>query len=319
MIGEAANHKDKLRASLSESYDLIELPREAASSDLSDRTIAPEDVVVSLRFSPPGRAPPFRLLHVPGAGLDGVDFDSLQPGCAVCNVFEHEIPIAEYVMLGMLEWQIRLADMRASFTPESWSDNYRSRVPHGELFGGTVAVIGFGRIGQAIATRARAFGMRILAMTGSGVDPSGLADLVLPPAGLPSLLAQSDFVVIACPLTEATRGLIDETALGHMKRSAVLINVGRAEVADEDALYRALADRVIAGAVLDVWYRYPARSDETVPPSRLPFLSLPNVYATPHSSAWTEALAHRRYSVIAENIRRLAANEPLLNLVRPAA
>jgi phosphoglycerate dehydrogenase-like enzyme len=319
MIGEAANHKDKLQASLHGSYEIVGLPREAASSAASDDVIAPDDVVVTLRFARPDRAPPFRLLHVPGAGLDGIDFGALAPGCAVCNVFEHEIPIAEFVLLAMLEWQIRLSEMRQSFTPETWSAVYRNRLPHGELFGKTLGLIGFGRIGRAIAVRARAFGMRVTAMdAGTAADPAGLAEIVLPLSERRRLLAEADFVVIACPLTESTRNSIDADALGRMKRSAVLINISRAEIVDEDALYRALADGVIAGAVLDVWYRYPVGSDDLTPPSRQPFHTLPNVYATPHSSAWTDALPRRRYAVIAENIRRLEANEPLLNPVRPA-
>ena len=319
MIGEAANHKDKLQASLQGSYDIVGLPREAAWSASSDGVIAPDDVVVTLRFARPDGAPPFRLLHVPGAGLDGIDFGSLPPGCAVCNVFEHEIPIAEFVLLAMLEWQIRLSAMRRSFTPETWSAVYRNRVPHGELFGKTLGLVGFGRIGRAIAVRARTFGMRVIALDATTTDPAGLAEIVLPPSEQPRLLADADFLVIACPLTENTRGSIDSDALGHMKPSAVLINISRAEIVDEDALYRALADGVIAGAFLDVWYCYPAGSDDAAPPSRQPFHTLPNVYATPHSSAWTDALPRRRYAVIAENIRRLGGNEPLLNLVRPAA
>ncbi|GJD50029.1 Glyoxylate/hydroxypyruvate reductase B [Methylobacterium crusticola] len=319
MIGEAANHQGTLRASLRDPIEIVTLPREAASDAALDGVVAGEDVVVSLRFQRAGPGPAFRLLHVPGAGLDGIHLPSLAPSCAVCNVYEHEIPIAEYVLAAMLEWRIGLAAMRRSFTPETWSDLYRNRAPHGELHGRTLGILGFGRIGRAIATRARAFGMRVLALSASASDPDGLADAVLAPEGLSRLLAEADFVVIACPLTEATRGLIDADAIGRMKPDAVLINVSRAEVADEEALYRALRERRIGGAVLDVWYRYPAGSTEVVPPARRPFHALPNVLATPHSSAWTEALPRRRYAVIAENVRRLSAGEPLLNVVRPAA
>lgn len=319
MIGEAANHEAKLRASLQNPFEIVTLPREAASSPAHDGVVAPDDVVVSLRFRRAGGAPPFRLLHVPGAGLDGIDLDGLAPGCAVCNVFEHEIPIAEYVLAAMLEWQIRLGAMRARFTPETWSDLYRNRPAHGELYDRTLGLLGFGRIGRAIATRARAFGMRILALDAHAADPHRLADAVLPPAELHRVLAEADFLVIACPLSEATRGLLDAAALHAMKPDAVLLNVSRAEIADEDALYAALAERRIAGAFLDVWYRYPVEAADVVPPANRPFHDLPNVYATPHSCAWTDALPHRRYAVIAENVRRLVAGEPLLNLVRPAA
>ncbi len=319
MIGEAANHRDKLAALLENAYEIVGLPREAAQSGDSDHLISPDDVIISLRFKRDGKAPPFRLLHVPGAGLDGIDFASLPESCVVCNVFEHEIPIAEFVLLSMLEWQIRLGAMRRQFTRESWSDTYRNRVPHGELFGRTLGLIGFGRIGRAIAGRAKALGMRILAVDGMASDPQGIADRLMPAEQLPDMLGQADFVAIACPLTDETRGLINAGTLKAMRPSAVLINISRAEIADEADLYAALSGGTIAGAFLDVWYRYPVGASEQVAPSHFDFHALPNVYATPHSSAWTDALPYRRYGVIAQNIRLLAAGEPLLNLVRPAA
>jgi phosphoglycerate dehydrogenase-like enzyme len=106
--------------------------------------------------------------------------------------------------------------------------------------------------------------------------------------------------------------------LAAMKRDAVLINVSRAELVDEAALYRALSGGTIGGAVLDVWYGYPKGSDDRVAPSTLPLLDLPNVVATAHSSAWTEALPGRRYAVIADNLKRLREGRPLVNEVRAA-
>jgi Phosphoglycerate dehydrogenase and related dehydrogenases len=328
MIGEAAHHKDKLAALLKTPCDIIALPREAAYSSGCDAAIGRDDVVVSLRFArKDGPRPDFRLLHVPGAGLDGIDTESLPAGCTVCNVFEHEIPIAEFVLAAMLQWEIRLDELRRSFSTDSWPDIYRARVPHGEVYGKTLGLIGFGRIGRTIAQRARAFGMRVIAVDAmppvSG-DPalSELADAVLPPSGLPELLAAADFLVVSCPLTEETRGLIGADQFRAMRPSAVLINVSRAPIVDEEALYDALSHRIIAGAFLDVWYGYPTGSDDRVPPSRFRFEDLPNAICTPHSSAWTNNLPNRRYAFIAQNIARLRAGEPLLNVVRapsPAA
>lgn len=320
MIGEAANYKDKLAAYLKSSCDVIALPREAAYSPQFDAAIEPDDVVISLRFSRNGTsAPPFRLLHVPGAGLDGIDLPSLPADCQVCNVFEHEIPIAEFVTAAMLQWEIRLDELRRSFATGTWSDIYRARQPHGEIYGKTLGLIGFGRIGRTIAQRAHAFGMRIMAVDQFASDPGGLADVLLPPAGLRQVLAEADFLVIACPLTDATCGLIGAGQLRAMKPSGVLINVSRAPIVDEEALYEALSRRVIAGAFLDVWYGYPTAADDQVPPSRFHFEELPNAFCTPHSSAWTGSLPERRYAFIAQNIARLRSGEPLLNVVRALA
>ncbi|MBP2293667.1 2-hydroxyacid dehydrogenase [Azospirillum rugosum] len=317
MIGEAAHHKEKLAAFLKTPCEIVALPREAASSSEFDSAIGRDDIVVSLRFArKDGPAPAFRLLHVPGAGLDGIDMASLPAGCTVCNVFEHEIPIAEFVLAAMLQWEIRLDELRGSFSTDRWPDVYRARVPHGEIYGKTLGLIGFGRIGRTIARRARAFGMRVIALDAMPSAPGDLADAVLPPSGLPELLADADFLVVSCPLTEQTRGLIGADQFRAMKPSAVLINVSRAPIVDEAALYDALSRRTIAGAFLDVWYGYPTGSDDRVPPSRFRFEELPNAFCTPHSSAWTSSLPERRYAFIAQNIDRLRAGEPLVNVVR---
>lgn len=316
MIGEAANHKEKLAAGLPETHQVIALPREAAQAPTFDAEIGKDDVIISLRFArKDAPAPPFRLLHVPGAGLDGIDFATLPPDCWVCNVFEHETPIAEFVALAMLRWEIGLEEMRAGFTPSTWSAVYRSRVPHGELRGRTIGLIGFGRIGRAIARLARAFGMRVAAMDTAG-DGGGLADEMLRPDELPRLLAVADYLVVCCPLTPQTKGLIGADELKTLRPSAVLINISRAEIVQEQALYEALRDRRIAGAYLDVWYRYPSGSEDQVEPASFPFHTLPNAVCTPHSSAWTANLPGRRYAAIAQNIVRLAAGEPLVNVVR---
>ena len=319
MVGEAAHHQNKLAALLDNKIEIRTLPREAAHSDGFDTEIGAEDVVISLRFARKTASPAFRLLHVPGAGLDGIDFSTLSPQTEVCNVFEHEGAIAEYVLLAMLDWQIGLQEMRQRFTPDSWAEVYRNRAPHGELQGQTLGLLGFGRIGRAIAVRARAFGVRIIAMDPFAGNADGLADELVRPAQVATLLSEADFVVACCPLTEETRGLVNRETLPRMKRSAVFINISRAEIADEAALYEALSRGTIAGAYLDVWYAYPKDAADAVTPSRFDFHALPTVRATPHSSAWTTALPARRYGVIAQNIRRLIAGEARLNVVRPAA
>ena len=107
-------------------------------------------------------------------------------------------------------------------------------------------------------------------------------------------------------------------ARAEPKPTAVLINVARADIVDEGALYRALAEGTIAAAALDVWYRYPTGAGPT-PPSRYPFHELPNVLMTPHVSGWTEGMLAARAKVIAENIHRTARGEPPLNLISPSA
>ena len=99
-----------------------------------------------------------------------------------------------------------------------------------------------------------------------------------------------------------------------MKSTAFLINVSRAEIVEEDALYEALAQRSIAGAALDVWYRYPRQPGPAAPATR-PFHELPNVLMTPHVSGWTDGMRDTRAKLIAENIRRVAHGETPVNLI----
>ncbi|MBD8826120.1 2-hydroxyacid dehydrogenase [Pseudomonas sp. CFBP 13602] len=317
MVGEAATHREMLAAGLDCPAQFVALPREAHESAAWDAQIEGADVLVSMRFQRTGPAPAFRLLQVPGAGLDGIDFAALPLGATVCNVFEHEIPMAEYALACMLEHQIELADLRARFSTEHWTGAYLKRQPRGELFGKTVVIVGFGRIGQAVATRAQAFGLRIIAISaraeGGRVD--GPMDEAYTPGELDQALSRADFVILTCPLNERTRGSFGAAQFAAMRHDAVLINIARAAVVDEDALYHALRDNLIAKAYLDVWYRYPSGDTDPVAPAHHRFEDLSNAYCTPHASGWTQGLFERRYAFIAANINRLHQGQPLQNVV----
>ena len=274
------------------------------------------DAVIALRF---GREQAARfatqLLHLPGAGADGIDTSALDPGCIVCNVFEHEIPVAEFVLTAILDHTIGYGRMHRAFDGARWSDTYAARRPHGEVCGKILGLVGYGHIGRAVAQRAKAFGMQVHAISHGGRAPG--ADWAGRPPELGRMLAVVDFLVIACPLSPQTRGLIGASELALMKPSAVVINIGRAQVIEEEPLFRALEAERLAGATLDVWYDYPLGSDTGVTPSRFPFDELPNVHCTAHSSAWSDGLFERRYRVIAENLGRLRQSLPLHNIIFP--
>lgn len=259
----------------------------------------------------------FRLLQSTAVGVDKIDFAAVPADAWVCNMYGHEFPIAEYCLSAMLNAEIDWPQMTSSFASDAWSRVYFGRPRHGELGGRTLGLVGFGHIAKEVARRASAFGMRIVAVaTSARAAPEGV-EWVKGPEGLPELLQQSDYVVLAAPLTDSTRGIIGAEQLGLMKPDAVLINVGRGGLTNEDALYAALRDNRIRGAVLDAWFDYPEKvEDVDVKPSHLDFAALPNVRCTPHVSGWTRQLAVRRYSKAAENIRNLMAGRPLFNVVR---
>jgi phosphoglycerate dehydrogenase-like enzyme len=187
------------------------------------------------------------------------------------------------------------------------------------LAGKNLGILGYGRIGQCLARRARAFDMAVWAMRRdiTQSDAQGLAFLGGPGA-LDDILQRADYLAITLSLTEATRGLLGERQLRLMKPTAVLINVARAEIVDEAALYRALLQKTIAGAVLDVWYQYPTAPGPTSP-AHFPFEELPTVLMTPHVSGWTEGMLETRAQIIAENIHRVARSESPLYLVPTSA
>ena len=261
-------------------------------------------------------SPRLRLIQIPAAGINGIDFAAVPLGCQVCNVFEHEGPIAEYVLLAMLEWQIGMTRLDANLRDGQWSGGGSSEgITHQELAGRSLGIIGAGHIARAVAQRAQAFGVHCRSITR---NPESVADLGWPVQGMDKmmeLLATSDFVLIAVPLSETTRGLIGEAELSQMKPSAVLINVARGKIVQEAPLYAALAERRIRGATLDVWYRYPKPGETEGSPSQFPFQNLDNVQMTPHASAWTDALFVRRWDKVADNLHRLANHQPLLNLI----
>ncbi|GGK04085.1 2-hydroxyacid dehydrogenase [Pseudomonas matsuisoli] len=319
MIGEAATHRDEIAAELGFEAEYVALPREAHESPEWDEQIDGADVLVAMRFKRPNKAevPRFRLLHVPGAGLDGIDFSIMPAGSVACNVFEHEIPMAEYAMATMLEHEIDLGKARATFDTERFSAAYLARKPRGELFGKTVIIVGFGRIGQAVATRAQAFGMKVIAISGRAENGhvEGPCSEAYRAEQIDEILPRADYVVLSCPLNDGTRGSFGCTQFDAMREDAVLINIARAAVVDEDALHAALTEQKIAKAFLDVWYQYPAGSSDTVAPAKHRFEDLPNAFCTPHISGWTHGLFERRYSFIAANIARLKSGEKLQNVV----
>jgi phosphoglycerate dehydrogenase-like enzyme len=234
----------------------------------------------------------------------------------VCNTYEHESTIAEYVLLGMLESRIGLRNMDAEFRAKGWAGRLPgSGVVHGEVRGATVGIVGYGHIGHEVALRARAFGMRAVGIRRSEPPCPPELDWLGTAARLDELLAISDFVVVACDLNDETRGLIDARRLGLMKPTAVIINVARGKVIDEAALYEALKARRIGGAVIDVWYNYNAPGEPEVRPANHPFEELDNILCSGHLSAWTREMNERRWDLVAENIRRVIRGDPPRNLL----
>ncbi len=177
-----------------------------------------------------------------------------------------------------------------------------------ELAGKTLGLVGCGAIGQALARRACALGMNVL-----GNDPYMCQDdlgSIVHLAPWNEILARADFLSLHVPLSEETRGMIGAAELARMKPTAVLVNTARAAVVDEEALYKALLERRIAGAALDVFWQEPLPPDS-------PWLELDNVLLTPHLAGAADDVRKHHSAMVVEDVRTLLSGESPKRLVNP--
>jgi phosphoglycerate dehydrogenase-like enzyme len=309
---------EMVRANLSIPHEAVEGDETAILPSLADA-----DVLVSMGFTPPmaEAAPRLSLVQVPGAGLDRIDRSIMRPGLRLANAYGHEAGIAEYIMGAMLSLTRSFRSLDASLRKGRWDSQWAVGTPmpppSPELAGKTLGILGFGHIGEALARRAAAFDMTVCAVRRQAQKdvPAGVS-FIGGPDRLDEVLRSADYLAITLTLSPETRNLLDDLRLGLMKPSAYLINVARAEIADEGALYRALSGGRLAGAALDVWYRYPTAPGPTLPANQ-PFHELGNVILTPHVSGWTEGMLEARATLIAANVERTARGERPLNEIDP--
>ena len=283
-----------------------------------DAAVNAADAAVVTAFSVPATgSTTLRLVQVQGAGWEKVDLACLPARTTVCNAFGHVRAAAEYALMTMLMWTHRWKEVEDAFRGGSWAWSGAAGGPfRHELNSRVVGVVGLGHMGRELCDRISAMGVRVL---GCGrTRPSDLRsiDAFYPLDRLDAFLGECDFVILSIALTPETTGLIDARRLALMRRDAVLVNLARGPVVDERALYEALTGGTIAGAVIDVWWRYPDAATPNPPPSTYPFNALPNVMMTPHSSQWTEQMMDRRWDMIVANLRRLHRGEPLRDVVR---
>jgi phosphoglycerate dehydrogenase-like enzyme len=288
-------------------------------NDDAGRDSAPVDAEVLLVGFPvpsvlAGRARGLRWAHHTQAGVSNLHGSDLwdSPVMITCgrgHVAASEI--AEYVIASAFHFGTGLAEgVRQKSAHEFIRGAYDLRT----VAGSTMGIVGLGGIGGEIARLARAVGMRVVATRRSAISAQqGVdgVDLLLPPDRLAELVAQSDVVAVCAPLTDRTRQLIDAQIIAAMRPSAILVNVARGEVLDEEALVRALQQGQIRGAVLDV---YEGELDGR--PPRRELVELPQVLLTPHIAGVGDTSMHERAKeLFAENLRRFLDGGTLINVV----
>lgn len=244
-----------------------------------------------------------------GAGLDWVPIDAAtQAGVLVANVpGVNARTVAEHVFFGAMAVLRRFRSVDRDLRQEGWHAGRAHSGQTSELSGKTIGILGLGNIGRNIAAIARnGFGMTVLATTRATSAPPD--DIAI--RALDELMAESDIVALCCPLTLETRGIIDARRISRMKPSAVLVNVSRGAVVDDDALIAALRAGRIGGAVLDVFTEQPLPADH-------PYFSFDNVVITPHMAGVTEESMMRMGMGAAEETLRVLGGALPVNLRNP--
>ena len=256
------------------------------------------------------RAPKLRFVQSISAGMDRFDVASFRArGVRLASAQgANERAVAEHAMALILAMARRLHEARDNQANGFWRPMQgEPTLREDEVGGKTLAIVGFGRIGARLARLAKAFDMKIVGLrrNPAGAE-AGLADEMAAIGDLAAILPRADYVVLTCPLTPETRGLIDATALGRMKPGAILVNVARGPCVVEADLIAALEAGTIAGAALDV------TAEEPLPASSA-LWSIPQVFVTPHTAGETRAYESNIIALLAQNVERLRRGEPLVN------
>jgi len=253
-------------------------------------------------------APKVRWVHSRSAGLDSLLFPELveSPVPLTNGTGVFSLSLGEFALAAILYFAKDFRRMIRNQVAGRWE-----QFDIVEISGQTVGIVGYGDIGRAVATRVRAMGMRVLAVKRHG-PPSNSADPLVEQIYSPEerieMISRCDYIVASAPLTPETRGMIGEAEFAAMKPSAVVINVGRGPVIDEDAMLKALTGGSIKGAGLDVFTHEPL-------PDGHPFYGLENVLLSPHCADHTADWLEQAMRFFLENFERFRKGEPLRNVV----
>src|SRR5579859_2206087 len=251
------------------------------------------------------------LIQLLSAGADHIDFAALPRQAKVAgNVGAYAGPMAEHVLAMALALAKRLPQNHAKLASGVF-DHFETLW----LRGGTAGILGYGGIGRASARLLRAIGMRIYAINSSGQADEG-ADQAGTLADLDDMLAGSDVVVVALPLTRTTRGLIGARELSLMKPAAILVNVARGAIVDEDALYEHLRTHPDFCAGIDTWWQEPRGGQPFH--TRLPFFTLPNLLGSPHNSGTVPGIDAASAADAARNVASYLGGGPVRGIQDPA-
>lgn len=294
--------------------DVVQLPNyDRITEEIADADLA---IAWSLRGDQIAAAKKLRWIHSTAAAVHGLMTSELRASDIIVTNARavHGPVVAEHAMSLVLAMAKRLPEAARYQAQRHWAQQeICEAVPRPrELTGATLVIVGFGSIGTSLARLARAMGMCVIGVREHPEKGGELANVMYGFGDLDRALSEGDFVVLATPVTERTRHLMNAKRLAHLKSDAYLINVGRGILIDEEALQHALRAKQLAGAALDV------ATEEPLPPGSA-LWTMDNVFITPHTAGFAEKMWDRHYVSYTENLRRYLAGEPLLWIVNKQA
>jgi phosphoglycerate dehydrogenase-like enzyme len=288
----------------SEVKDYLGLPMQLKDADVFvGWSLRPEQLAI---------APKLLWIHSPAAAVHQLMFPALiKRQIMVTNSSEvHGPVVAEHTMALIMTLARRLETASWYQQQKVWAQEqiWNEKPRPMEVAGSNLLMIGLGNIGREVVQRAKAMGMQVVGIREHPEKGNEGCEAVFAPTHLETILGDMDFIVLAAPLTEATKGFINAARLARMKPSAYLINVGRGPLIDDKALIAALRAKKIGGAALDVFEEEPL-------PASSPYWDLDNCLITPHMAALTEKLWERHYALFSDNLLRFMMGKPLRGLV----
>jgi phosphoglycerate dehydrogenase-like enzyme len=307
-----------LGAELGAEFELLLLPADPAQQlspedcERAEITFFSGDIFPTYSrtyFGAATRAPNLRWMHVFNAGVDSPVFSALlERGVRITTSSGSTAkPIAQTAIGGMLALARGFPAWGEAQRRHEWSQIPPADAP-ADLDTQTIVVVGVGAIGNEIARLARAIGMHVIGVRRSAKHDGDHVDEMVTPADLAAVLPRANWLALACPLTDETRGLIDEAAINLLPQGAHILNIARGEVIDEQAMIRALQSGHLGGAYLDVFATEPLAADS-------PLWEMPNVIVTPHNSAVAQGNERRTVEYFLRNLRAYTKDEPLENEV----
>lgn len=265
-------------------------------------------------------SPELKYLIIPWAGVSE-DLKNLMksfPHIKVHNLHHNAVPTAETAIMLLLAAAKQSVSIDKVFRKNDWTPRYKQN-PAQLLYGKTILILGFGKVGQHVARICNAIGMRVIAVRRDAgrQTPEGIDAEVFNVDDLHDLLPKANVLVCTLPLTSQTDGLIGAHEISLLQDKAIVVNVGRGKVIDQEAFYIGLKSGKLHSAGIDVWYNYPKDESDrkNTPPSDFPFSELPNVVMSPHRGGGSDEVEKLRMDALSVLINEIHNNEDVSNRV----